>query len=146
VARSSHLWWSFVLPLKTRKRFARQFDFARVDHADTCPRRKVKIINLRGIEAHQVRTRRIHRQQIRSRDDHTAWYRIAEERTIAFESDNSVNDGTRARLMGFDPAQIDYLDFAAWAGIGVIDAGKIELAGESLARFQRKYESPPKMG
>ena len=55
-------------------------------------------------------------------------------------------DATCARLMGFDPAQIDYLDFAAWAGIGVIDAGKIELAGESLARFQRKYESPPKMG
>jgi hypothetical protein len=48
--------------------------------------------------------------------------------------------------MGFDPAQIDYLDFAAWAGIGVIDVSKIELVGEPLARFQRKYERPPQMG
>ncbi len=55
-------------------------------------------------------------------------------------------DATCARLMGFDPAQIGYLDFAAWAGIGAIDAGKIELAGEPLARFQRQYERPPQMG
>ena len=55
-------------------------------------------------------------------------------------------DATCARLMGFDPAQIGYLDFAAWAGIGVIDAGKIELVGEPLANFQRRYERPPQMG
>lgn len=55
-------------------------------------------------------------------------------------------DATCARLMGFDPAQIDYLDFAAWAGIGTIDARKIEIVGETLARFQRKYERPPQMG
>ena len=54
-------------------------------------------------------------------------------------------DATCARLMGFDPAQIDYLAFAAWAGIGVIDASKIELVGESFARFQRQYERPPQM-
>jgi uncharacterized protein (DUF362 family) len=52
-------------------------------------------------------------------------------------------DATCARLMGFDPAQIDYLDFAAWAGIGTIDARKIEIVGEALAQFQRQYERPP---
>ena len=55
-------------------------------------------------------------------------------------------DATCARLMGFEPVQIDYLDFAAWAGVGVIDASKIELAGEPLTRFQRQYERPPQMG
>jgi uncharacterized protein (DUF362 family) len=54
-------------------------------------------------------------------------------------------DATSARLMGFDPAQIDYLDFGAWAGIGAIDARKIEIVGEPLARFQRHYERPPQM-
>jgi uncharacterized protein (DUF362 family) len=54
-------------------------------------------------------------------------------------------DATCARVMGFDPAQIDYLDFAAWAGIGAIDARKIEIVGETLARFQRTYERPPQM-
>jgi uncharacterized protein (DUF362 family) len=55
-------------------------------------------------------------------------------------------DATCARLMGFEPTQIGYLDFAAWAGIGVIDVGKIELVGEPLARFQRQYARPPQMG
>jgi uncharacterized protein (DUF362 family) len=55
-------------------------------------------------------------------------------------------DATSARLMGFDPAQIDYLDFAAWAGIGTIDARKIEIVGDALARLRRQYERPPQMG
>ena len=55
-------------------------------------------------------------------------------------------DATCARLMGFDPAQIGYLDFAAWAGIGVTDASKIEVVGGPLANFQRRYERPPQMG
>ncbi len=54
-------------------------------------------------------------------------------------------DATCARLMGFEPAQIDYLDFAAWAGLGVIDARQIDLEGDPLARFQRTYEPPPTM-
>jgi len=55
-------------------------------------------------------------------------------------------DATSARLMGLAPEQIDYLDFAAWAGIGTIDARKIEIVGEALARFQRQYERPPQVG
>lgn len=55
-------------------------------------------------------------------------------------------DATCARLMGLEPAQIDYLAFAAWAGVGAIDESKIEIVGESLAWFRRKYERPPQMG
>ncbi len=54
-------------------------------------------------------------------------------------------DATCARLMGFDPAQIDYLAFAAWAGIGAIDESRIEIVGESLVRWQRVFEKPPKL-
>jgi uncharacterized protein (DUF362 family) len=54
-------------------------------------------------------------------------------------------DATCARLMGFDPTQIDYLDFAAWAGVGTIDQGKIELVGERLASLQRAFARPPQM-
>ncbi len=52
-------------------------------------------------------------------------------------------DATAARLMGFDPAHIDYLDFAAWAGVGAIDASRIDLVGEPLARLQRSFARPP---
>lgn len=53
-------------------------------------------------------------------------------------------DATCARLIGFDPAHIEYLNFAAWAGVGAIAEDKIELGGESLARLARAYERPPK--
>ncbi len=64
---------------------------------------------------------------------------------IVVGTDLLAVDATCARLMGFDPRQIDYLDFAAWAGIGAIDENKIQIAGESLARLQRKYERPPRL-
>ena len=54
-------------------------------------------------------------------------------------------DATCARLIGFDPAQIDYLSFAAWAGVGAIDPGKLELVGKPLALLQRNYARPPQM-
>jgi uncharacterized protein (DUF362 family) len=54
-------------------------------------------------------------------------------------------DATCARLMGFDPARIDYLDFAAWAGVGAIDESKIDLVGEPLAKLQRAFARPPQM-
>lgn len=54
-------------------------------------------------------------------------------------------DATCARLMGFDPARIAYLNFAAWAGIGAIDESKIEIVGEPLARLRRAYVRPPQL-
>jgi len=65
---------------------------------------------------------------------------------IVVGTDLLAVDATCAHLMGFDPTRIDYLDFAAWAGIGIIDERKIEIAGESLARLRREYERPPQMG
>lgn len=55
-------------------------------------------------------------------------------------------DATCARMMNFDPAQIDYLAFANWAGIGFIAPEKIELVGEPLTKLRRQYERPPVMG
>jgi uncharacterized protein (DUF362 family) len=60
-------------------------------------------------------------------------------------SDLLAVDATCARLMGLDPARIDYLNFAAWAGVGAIDESKIEIVGEPLARLQRAYARPPQL-
>lgn len=65
---------------------------------------------------------------------------------IAIGTDLVAVDATCARLMGFDPRRIDYLDFAAWAGVGSIDENKIQVVGESMARLQRQYERPPNFG
>lgn len=54
-------------------------------------------------------------------------------------------DATCARVMSFDPAQIDYLAFANWAGIGFIAPEKIDLVGEPLAKLQRVFEKPPQL-
>ncbi len=60
-------------------------------------------------------------------------------------SDLVAVDSTCARVMGFDPAQIDYLAFANWAGIGMIAPAKIDLVGEPLAKLQRAFEKPPQL-
>ena len=52
-------------------------------------------------------------------------------------------DATAARLMGFDPLQLDYLNFAAWAGLGQIEAGRIELHGTPLAMLQKNFAPAP---
>lgn len=54
-------------------------------------------------------------------------------------------DATCARLMNFDPGQIDYLAFANWAGIGFVASEKIDLVGEPLAKMRRTYERPPQL-
>ena len=60
-------------------------------------------------------------------------------------SDLVAVDATCARVMGFDPAQIDYLAFANWAGVGFIAPEKIDLVGEPLAKLQRAFEKPPQL-
>ncbi len=64
---------------------------------------------------------------------------------VVVGSDLVAVDATCARLMGFDPAQIDYLAFANWAGIGLMAQEKIDLVGESLANLQRKFAKPPQL-
>ena len=54
-------------------------------------------------------------------------------------------DATCARLMGFDPTTIEILAFMAWAGLGHLDANKIELRGASLDALRKKYEPAPRV-
>lgn len=53
-------------------------------------------------------------------------------------------DATCARLMGIDPASVEYLAFAAWAGLGQIDANRIQLAGVPLNSLVRRFAPPPR--
>lgn len=52
-------------------------------------------------------------------------------------------DATLARLMGFDPAEIEILAFMAWAGLGQIDSNRIELRGAPLDMLRRGYDPAP---
>ncbi len=54
-------------------------------------------------------------------------------------------DATCTRLMGFDPATIEILAFMAWAGLGHLDATKIELRGASLDALRKNYEPAPRV-
>lgn len=54
-------------------------------------------------------------------------------------------DATCARLAGLDPAKVDYLSFAAWAGLGTIDAAKIALLGTPILDLARTFALPPNM-
>jgi len=58
-------------------------------------------------------------------------------------SDLLAVDSTLARLMGFDPATIEILAFMAWAGLGQLDANRIELRGAPLDALRRAYEPAP---
>ncbi len=55
-------------------------------------------------------------------------------------------DSTCARLMGFDPAQIDYLAFAVWAGLGQAEASRIQLRGASIDNLRHAFQPPPSVG
>lgn len=55
-------------------------------------------------------------------------------------SDFLAVDATCARIMGFDPTAIDYMSFAAWAGLGQLDSGRIELVGAPLEVFKRRFK------
>jgi uncharacterized protein (DUF362 family) len=52
-------------------------------------------------------------------------------------------DATCARIMGFDPAKVDYLAFAGWAGVGMVAEDKIRLHGAPLAQVRQRYEPAP---
>lgn len=52
-------------------------------------------------------------------------------------------DATCARVMGFDPATIEVLAFMRWAGLGQLDANRIELRGAPLDALRKNYEPAP---
>jgi uncharacterized protein (DUF362 family) len=58
--------------------------------------------------------------------------------------DGVAVDATSARLMGFDPAHIQHLDFMAWAGLGLSDTARLDLHGANLSDLRRNYVAPPK--
>ena len=57
---------------------------------------------------------------------------------IAMGTDLVAVDATCARLIGLDPARIDYLSTAS-AFLGNVDAGKIEIRGESIVRYRSDF-------
>ena len=63
---------------------------------------------------------------------------------LVMGQDGIAVDATCASLMGFDPAQIQHLDFMAWAGLGLADMARLDLRGESLSELRRDYVAPPK--
>jgi uncharacterized protein (DUF362 family) len=65
--------------------------------------------------------------------------------TLVVGNDLVAVDSTCARLIGFDPAQIDYLAFANWAGIGFMAQEKIDLVGEAMANLRRTFAKPPQL-
>ncbi len=52
-------------------------------------------------------------------------------------------DATCARLMGFDPAGVDYLSDAQTVGLGWVDASRIEVRGGRLSDLTRQYARAP---
>ncbi|MCC7162845.1 MAG: DUF362 domain-containing protein [Anaerolineae bacterium] len=60
-------------------------------------------------------------------------------------SDFLAVDATAARVMGFEPANIEILAFMAWAGLGQIDTHKIQLSGTPLDALRRDYEPAPQV-
>ena len=51
-------------------------------------------------------------------------------------------DAVCARMMGFDPREIGYLDAASAMGLGEIDPGLIEVVGDGWERFACEFERP----
>lgn len=64
---------------------------------------------------------------------------------IAAGTDLLAVDASCARLMGFEPERVDYMRFAAWAGLGVIDPSRIDMVGEAPEILRRRFQLPPTM-
>jgi len=57
--------------------------------------------------------------------------------------DGVAVDATGARLMGFDPGEIEHLAFMAWVGLGLTEVDRLSLRGANLSELRRKYVAPP---
>jgi uncharacterized protein (DUF362 family) len=51
-------------------------------------------------------------------------------------------DALAARLMGFNPWDIDYLHMAALRGLGTLDLGAVEVVGDDVVRLERRWGKP----
>jgi len=52
-------------------------------------------------------------------------------------------DHTGARVMGIDPAELEYMKYAAEQGLVNLDGGGIEVVGEPVEAVARSFEWPP---
>lgn len=64
-----------------------------------------------------------------------------EHGVIVMGKDIVAVDRVGKDLMGFDEWAVDYLNLAAWAGVG--QASRIEIRGAAPADLRRQYERPP---
>jgi len=60
---------------------------------------------------------------------------------LVMGSDLAAVDATCCRIMGIDPAQIEYLQLVS--GMGHVNTGQIEQRGESIAGLRTPFELPP---
>ncbi|MBI4865255.1 MAG: DUF362 domain-containing protein [Candidatus Riflebacteria bacterium] len=59
---------------------------------------------------------------------------------ILASADQVAIDSVAARIMGFDPRKIPYLEMAAQAGFGVNDPAEIELVGDDVSGMNLGFE------
>lgn len=60
--------------------------------------------------------------------------------TILASSDVVAADAVAARLIGLNPADIEYLGLSERLGMGVADASRIEVRGDAVERVGRRFE------
>ncbi len=58
---------------------------------------------------------------------------------IVAGEDPVAADALAARLMGFNPWDIDYLHMAAQRGLGTLDLAAVEVAGDDVDRLERRW-------
>jgi len=63
-----------------------------------------------------------------------------DHRVCVVSTDYLAADTVGASLMGIDPADIGYLSYLASAKMGESDLSKIEILGEPVAKFAKKYQ------
>ena len=66
-----------------------------------------------------------------------------DHRVCVVSTDYLAADTVGANLMGIDPADIGYLTYLAAAKMGETDLAKMEILGEPVAKFAKKYKLAP---
>lgn len=61
---------------------------------------------------------------------------------ITASADPLAVDATTARIMGFDPYEIDHFRIAYQQGVGVMYRNEIEVVGEPVERVRREFRKP----
>ena len=65
---------------------------------------------------------------------------------ITASADPLAVDATTARIMGFDPYEIDHFRIAYQQGVGVMYRNEIDVVGEPIERVRREFRKPDGRG